>query len=381
MSDIERSAREHGMEQAAEQADSLDSRCPVAGVDPDFSVERIAELALHDPEELVKSPLIWKCLTCLMCSDSTDGSVDMSGFIRDVREQARAEGFSGRETHGGLILGAQRLSADPARVPQRTDWVSEQGLQTAQGKGDYILWTGGAPFLSAAVPGIGYSPLDTARAAVRILNRLGIEPVVLEQERFSGHDLLWTGDTEHFSELASLNIRAIQESGASGVIAVSPHDMYTLSRTYPETDSSFDVNVCHITEFIADRLSELEFREYTGRVTFHDPCLLGRGMGVYDAPRSIIEAIPGAELVEMKNSRERSLCCGTSCWTHCTQFSKLMQVNRLREAVSAGAGVCITACDECAMHFSCTLRSDAWQQVNIDVRDVTEFAASLLKDT
>jgi Fe-S oxidoreductase len=122
----------------------------------------------------------------------------------------------------------------------------------------------------------------------------------------------------------------------------------------------------------------LEFSESGKRVTYHDPCRLGRGMKVYDAPREILRAIPGLELVEMKNKRELSSCCGTSCWINCGGYSKLMQVNRLKEAAASGAEALVTTCWECAIHFRCTLRPEAWQQTSMEVEDLTVLAVSLL---
>jgi Fe-S oxidoreductase len=102
-------------------------------------------------------------------------------------------------------------------------------------------------------------------------------------------------------------------------------------------------------------------------------------MDVYDAPRDILRAIPGLELVEMKNTREFSACCGTSCWTNCNRYSKLMQINRLREAADVGAETVVTTCWECAIHFQCATRPEAWRQVAMDVKDLIVLAESLAK--
>jgi Fe-S oxidoreductase len=103
-------------------------------------------------------------------------------------------------------------------------------------------------------------------------------------------------------------------------------------------------------------------------------------MGVYEPPRELLRAIPGLQLVEMEHARERSLCCGTSCWTGCNRYSKLMQVSRLKEAAATGAAVLVTACWECALHFRCAMRSSAWQQVRMQVVDLVALIEGLLQE-
>ena len=374
---IEKLVEQYNIRYMLDRPQQVNEACPVARVNPRFSPERIAVMAEKDPADLVKSPLIWECLVCGLCREVTGGRVDMSRFVRDVRERAAYAGFRGTETHGSMLIAAQRLNAKPELKPRRTDWITD-GLEVRFKNGDYLYWVGGAPFLAAALPELKPTPLDSARAAIRLLNHLGVDPVVLQDERFSGHDLLWTGDTKGFSRLAELNLLAIKRSGAKVVIVSSPEDYYTLAMSYPDYAGGVDFRVCHITEFITERLSGLKFSEWPHRVAYHDPCRLGRGMGVYDAPREILRAIPGLELVEMKNAREFSLCCGTSCWTNCNRYSKLMQINRLREAVDAGAQILVTTCWECAIHFRCATRPEAWRQVFIDVKDLIELAASLV---
>jgi len=375
---IEKFVQQYNVPDVQKHARKLNEACPVARVNPEFSPERIALLAEEDPGELVKSPLIWECLTCGLCRIVTAGRVDMSGFVRDLRRQAANGGFTGTETHGGMLITAQRLSADTALKPRRTGWITPS-LKVKSRKGKYLYWVGGAPFLDAVMAELKPTTLDSARAAILLLNRLGVEPVVLEDERFSGHDLLWTGDIKRFHKLADQNLMAIKGSGAKVIVVSSPEDYHTLAKSYGEYCGGVDAEVCHVTEFIAERLSELRFREWRQRVAYHDPCRLGRGMGVYDPPREILRAIPGLELVEMKDTREFSACCGTSCWTNCNRYSKLMQINRLREAVAVGAESLVTPCWECTIHFRCAIRSEAWRQVSVDVRDLTVLAASLLR--
>ncbi|MBW2120852.1 MAG: (Fe-S)-binding protein [Deltaproteobacteria bacterium] len=377
MTSVEDLAGQCNIQAVRKDAEKLNAACPVARVNPGFSPERIANLLDKDPPGLIRSPLVWECLTCHLCREITRGQVDMSRFVRDVRQMAVKAGFRGTETHGGILITAQRLNARTGLKPSRTDWIAPPLRVRSKGV-EYLYWVGGAPFFAAVMPDLRPTPLDSARAAIGLLNRVGIEPIVLEDERFSGHDLLWTGEAELFRTLAEQNLQAIKRSGAKVVIVSSPEDYYTLAESYGEYCGGLDFEVFHITEILASRLSGLEFGEWQERVTYHDPCRLGRGMGVYEPPRQILSAVPGLELVEMENTREFSLCCGTSCWTNCRGYSKLIQVNRLREAAAAGAQSLVTTCWECILHFRCATRPEAWRQVFVEVKDLLGLLASRL---
>ncbi|UCF99601.1 MAG: (Fe-S)-binding protein [Spirochaetaceae bacterium] len=372
---------EYGIPVILKHSRRLNQLCSVAGVNPNFSPERIARLAEGNPEQLVQSPLIWECLTCGLCREVTDGRGDMARFIRAVRREALRRGIAGSDTHGGIMLTAQRIDALGKVQADRNAWIAgEEDLKVERRQGDTLYWVGAAPFLDSTFPDLGSTALESARAAIRLLNHLGIRPVVLEQERFSGHDLLWTGDREGFSSLAAMNMQAIRDSGAKTVIVSSPEDCHTLKMSYKELVGELGVEVLHLSEFLADRLSQLSFSEWPHRISYHDPCRLGRGLGVYDAPRKVLRGVPGLELVEMEHSREMARCCGTSCWINCTRYSKLMQVRRLQEAGATGAEALVTPCSQCVLHFRCATRAEAWTQVRMDVRDWTVFLAGVLQE-
>ncbi len=358
----------------------LNAKCPVAQVNSSFSPEKITSIVGSVPEEIIKSPLIWECLTCGLCKEASGGIVNMSSFIKEVRRLARQNGYEGTETHGGIFLTAQRMSAKSELKPtSTTPWIDES-LEVEYDSGEYLFWPGPTQFFNTLLPELSTEAINSTNAAIRLLNSVGIKPVVLKDVKFSGFDLLNTGDAENFKELSKINIESIKNSGAKKVIVAYPEDYYTLALSYKEYFGDLGFEVCHITELLQDYLTKLKFKGLEKRITYQDPCHLGRGMGVYDAPRKILNAIPGIQLIEMKNSKESSLCCGTSCWTNCNKYSKLMQVNRLREAVSTGAETLITACPECSIHFFCTLQSSAWQQITLEVKDILVFAASLLQD-
>ena len=374
MNQIQEIAEKYHIANIGKSADRVNNACPVAQVNEEFSPENIALLSQKDGNELIKSPLIWECLTCGLCQELSEGQ--MSDFIAEVREIAVNAGYKGTDTHGGMLLCAQRINADPSQKPNRVKWISDS-LRVDYEKGDSVYWVGGAPFFDAVLQQPGAQ--DSAHATIRLLNHLGITPVILPDERFSGHDLLWTGDPEGFKKLAQQNIQAITKTGAKRVIVSSPEDYYTLAVSYKHY-FDFDVDVCHISELIAENLAKFTFARWETVVTYHDPCRLGRGMGVYEAPRRVLRSIPGVELVEMEHTTNLSRCCGTSCWTNCTKYSKLMQVNRIKEANATGAEVMVTTCWECAIHFRCTMQANAWQQANIEVKDLSVLASSLLQD-
>jgi Fe-S oxidoreductase len=138
----------------------------------------------------------------------------------------------------------------------------------------------------------------------------------------------------------------------------------------------------HITEFLAELIEndKLTFPEDNGfngsMVTYHDSCRLGRFMGVYDAPRKILGAIPGLKLSEMEHNRNRSLCCGVSNWTNCTNTSRSIRAERLLEAKATKAETLITSCPKCQIHLKCYTNNEFVEpQIKLDIEDITVFTA------
>ncbi|MBN1980035.1 MAG: (Fe-S)-binding protein [Chitinivibrionales bacterium] len=369
MDKVQTLAKKYGLSEVAPLSQRLNSACPVAAVNSKFSPEAVAQQAQNDSANACSNSLIWECLCCGVCENVSENAVAMSSYIREMRAIAAKKGYNGSQTHGGLLLATQQLNANRELKPKRTGWISDS-LSVVADRGEFVYWVGGAPFFSVQLPQLAADTLRSARAAVALLNRIGITPAIVSDERFSGHDLLWTGSVDSFKAVAQYNSETLMKTGAKTIIVSSPEDLYTLKCTYPQFGFTLNAEIVHISEIIADNLDKLKFHPYEKLVTYHDSCCLGRGCGIYEAPRQILAAIPGLELVEMDHSKETALCCGSNCWTQCTKASKQMQVRRLQEAVDAGAQTLITSCWECLIHFNCTTQSSAWQQVSMPVEDL-----------
>ena len=161
----------------------------------------------------------------------------------------------------------------------------------------------------------------------------------------------------------------------------------TLKNDYPgyineNSDNIWNFKVVHITEYLAELLKagELTIPEDNpfnkSTVTYHDSCRLGRFMGIYDAPREILAAIPGLELKEMEHNRNRSLCCGVSNWTNCTNTSREIRAERLTEAKDTGADRLLTSCPKCQIHLKCYTNNEYVEpQIKLDIEDITVFLA------
>jgi heterodisulfide reductase subunit D len=127
-----------------------------------------------------------------------------------------------------------------------------------------------------------------------------------------------------------------------------------------------------------DMRYEVRNTHHASLVTYHDPCRLGRHLGVYDAPRQALEKL-GFELVEMPRARENSLCCGTNGWTHCTINNKAIQVDRLREARATGAELLVTTCIKCQIHLKCAMEDHhLGDEIAIEIKDLAPLVAELL---
>jgi Fe-S oxidoreductase len=358
------------------------SICPITRMEtrtytsPRTLIEKAVRASM---EGVMEEPLFWSCLTCMRCSEVCPSSVHFSEFIRQARKLARDHNRFGDCTHGEMIQTWGRMMTNPDLRQNRLNWVSND-LKFSDDS-DTLYFVGCLPYYDTLFKSLNVEGIEIARAAVKIMNHLGIKPQVLADERCCGHDQLWEGDTETFRALAGLNIEKLKASGAKRIVSTCPECVRTLKLDYPQVVGSHGLAVMHISELLAESgisLPEADSNSPAVRVTFQDPCRLGRHLGVFDPPRQVLTAL-GLELSEMAHHAESSQCCGTSCWRACGQVSKRIQVERLEEARATGAEILVTACLKCQIHLKCA-QNDALlsEKIHIPIRDLTTLVAEKL---
>ncbi len=334
---------------------------------------------------LLRDELLWSCLNCGLCFERCDFDVRFPEFIRDLRIVAHKMGQGGVLSHNGALQSIMRMMASAELRQNRLGWLS-RGLETAE-KGEYLYFVGCLPYFDTFFAYLDLDLLNIAKSTVKILNYLGITPVLMPDERCCGHDLYWTGDLESFKILAQLNWEAIKATGAKRVITSCPECYYMLKQEYPKYVGKMEVEVIHISQLLSENLPELKFRKPKAegrkprKVTFQDPCRLGRFAGVYEEPREVIAAVEGNKLYEMGKNRREAICCGTSGWMTCGTWSKQIQVARLEEARRTGAGLLITSCPKCMIHFKCAQADrDRAKRAKIEIQDLATFVAENLME-
>jgi len=354
--------------------------CPISKFNNSYSPRRLlAEGLFYNGTDLLADKLLWSCLTCQLCSQRCPVDVRYSDYMRDMRAEAVKQGRWGNPSHAGALHYIMEMMASPALKPNRTGWIDKK-LRTKE-TGEILYFVGCLPFYQDFfAKDFNFEPISIARDTVRILNSLGIEPVVMADERCCGHDLYWLGRLDEFDELAKLNMKAIEDAGAKTVITACPECASSLKQLYPERLGKLGVKVLHIAELVAENTAKFKFNGFTKEVAFHDPCRLGRYLGIYEQPRQSLQAIPGVQLKEMPHNRRGAICCGTTNWMNCDAVSKQIQVSRLKEAKDTGAQLLVTACPKCQIHFRCAGCGEQTEKIDIEIADFVNVIASALKE-
>jgi Fe-S oxidoreductase len=368
--------------------------CPIARFDGGFSPRVTVGRALAQrgrDEALLRDDRLWTCINCLQCNQVCPAAVDYSALTTAVRVEARQLGQAALCTHGETIHVWMRLMTRPSLRQNRLEWLApisdfrfsvfdHPTSNIRHPTSDTLYFAGCAPHYDALFAPLNIRGAQVAQSSVHLLNALGIEPVVLADERCCGHDLLWEGDVEGFSQLAHLNAEMIGASGVKRIVSACPECVRALKMDYPAHGINLNAEVVHISELVAK--SQIAARKSQPQtVTFHDPCRLGRHLGIYDAPRQALEKL-GYQVVEMRHTRRNATCCGTNGWTHCGASNKAIQVQRLREAQATGADMMVTACLKCQIHFRCALMDERLRdEIDIEMVDWATLVAEQLGQT
>jgi heterodisulfide reductase subunit D len=205
---------------------------------------------------------------------------------------------------------------------------------------------------------------------VQILDKAGIDFTLLgEEEWCCGFPLIAAGMKRNIGALIQHNVEKVKEKGAEKVICACPSCYNTWREEYKS-----GLEIFHSTQFIKKLVDEgkINFKEKKARVTYHDPCDLGRLSGVYEAPREVLRAMPGVELVEMAGNREQCRCCGGGGDLEMVRpdLSAAIAQAKIEEIKATGADTVITACQQCVRTIQGTARK---KKIPLVVMDITEF--------
>jgi Fe-S oxidoreductase len=314
-----------------------------------------------------------------MCVERCNYNVKFTDFISALRHKALTGGAEVQYSDGGTPQSIMHIMGHKDTKQNRMGWLPEDIKTDRQSDTAFIV--GCTPYFDVLFRDIGVKTLEGSKAALRLLNRAELPFTLLANERCCGRDLLVMGDIDGFLVLAQANMNEFNKRGIRNVITSCPEGYHTLKVDYPRFLDNWNINVTHIYEIIAPLIEagQLGLGRLTKKVTYHDPCTLGRYSRMFDQPRRILESIEGLELVEMADNREKALCCGASPWAYCGSVNKQIQKERLAQAAATGADVLVTSCPKCLIHLKCAQNNAENNDVcQIEVRDLFDLAAQSL---
>lgn len=356
--------------------------CPLPRAGSDYSPRRqVLGTNLMHQAELLSNGTLYTCLTCAMCDMRCPVGVGFTDLIQKLREMGFSEGIEPECPHGGALQSAMRMMAKGGTQQNRLEWLTED-LKVEPNKGNVFFFAGCTMYFDAFFPDFEVKTIGGTKASIRLLNKLGINPVVSIDERCCGHDLLWNGDRNSFELLAKHNIKLLAESGADTLVTNCAECLRTWKLDYEPFFEDTPPRIMHITEYIAENADKLKFKpgEEELTVTFQDPCRMGRHLGIYDPPRELLRNLPGTEFVEMRHSGKKAICCAGGPWSSCDRFAKKIQVDRLKEAKATGANILVTSCPKCQVHFRCAMNDpNLKDDITIEMRDIAEILADALE--
>jgi Fe-S oxidoreductase len=357
------------------QCGLCDTVCPWNRVRT-FSMRKLVRQATFGLTE-IESEEMWLCTTCGRCPQQCPRDVKQIESGIALRRVATEYGVFPasvkpiRTAIGSLIGEGNPLGEDRKK---RADWAKGLSVKTFTEEMEVLYFPGCYP---------SYDPRakKISTATAKILNSAGVDFGILgAKENCCGESIRKTGDEELFKRLAKENIKTFIDNGVKKILVSSPHCYHTFKNEYPEFMVNFEV--VHITQYLLELMNEgkLELtKEFRKKITYHDPCYLGRHNGIFDEPREVLKKVPGLELTEMPESRMDSLCCGGGggrVWME-TQKGERFGDLRLEQAIGVGAELLVTSCPYCITMFEDS-RVTMGVDEKIGIKDITEIIQETL---
>jgi len=302
---------------------------------------------------------VFSCTQCGSCGEHCFKYIDIPGIYQAMREDLAGQGL----TPPGLKGAAASVVAqqNPYQKPSadRYQWLKDKSLLDKQAK--VALFVGCTP---------AYTRRSSAQDGIDLLQKMGVDFTIASTEGCCGYPLLAAGMVEQAAAAMTENIERYVRLGVEQLVFVCPGCCETFQKKVPQLlGRPLPFRALHLVELVAQELDagRIEFAGMPpgSMLTYHDPCTLGRALGVYQAPRSILAAIPGSQVIEMPRHGRDSFCCGAGSFVR-YDFPRLTQdagLERWKEAVKTGASQLLTSCPGCLTQF---------QQIRAQTRDALE---------
>jgi Fe-S oxidoreductase len=320
---------------------------------------------------IISEKALGQCTTCGACENACPVGIEHFQLLMGAkRGQALA---TGQGVVAGEFFQAVERRGNPfnAEAGARARLIAELDLPIYEpGNSEYLLWLG-------CVWNYNPDARSSLESLVKVLNRAGVSYGVFAEESCSGHHSRRQGEELQFQTLATENIDRFKGHSVDKVLTACAHCFHTIRREYPEFRPDFSVDITHHSQLLAELVNDgaLDLKPTNDdgkKLTFHDPCYLGRWEKEFDAPRTII-AQTGHSLIELGRRREKSYCCGGGGGGFVRESSDAWRVDqeRKKEIADSGADVLITGCPECKMMLNAAVP---------ETMDLAELLARSLDD-
>jgi len=325
----------------------------------------------------IESEDLWLCTTCGRCPTRCPRDVRQIESGVSLRRIANEYGVFPASVKPVRTVNASLVGeGNPfgEERQNRANWAEGLSVPTFNEEMEILYFPG--CYLS-------YDPRlkKVARATANILKAAGVDFGILgARENCCGESIRKTGDEELFKRLARENIKTFIDNGVKKILVSSPHCYHTFTNEYPEFKVDFEV--VHISQYLFELINEGRLglsQDYGKKVTYHDPCYLGRHNGIYEEPRGVLQRVPGLELTERPESREDSLCCGGGggrIWMETQKGERFCDL-RVEQAMDVGAEVLVTSCPYCISNFEDSkITLDVEEE--IEIMDITEIIQAVI---
>jgi Fe-S oxidoreductase len=317
---------------------------------------------------------VWLCASCKACVDRCPRGVEIIDIFRAARRIGAQFGAFPKSLK--TVMSDVRSQGNPwseAR-DKRGEWAKDLGVKTFTPETEFL-------YAPCCTPAYDRKARRIALATVEILKKARIDFGILgAEESCCGESVRKVGREDLFQNLCQSNIQTYTKHGVKKIIVSSPHCYHTFKEEYPEFGGNFEV--VHFTQLLSQLLDQgriKPIKEYPKKVTYHDPCYLGRHHGIYEEPRKVLTSIPGLGLRELPDAREESICCGGGggrIWMETKKEERFSDL-RIEQALEVGAEVIALACPYCMLNFDDSLLTMGKEGV-LEIRDIAEIVKEVI---